>query len=498
MDENVKYLSSNIFNLEIFTKKEVVAMIENLVKTIDLLMPAAKPEAGDEHVAEMLNSFGLTDSTRDLKQLKALTGKTLYEQLLESMKKISKEDVFANRYLRKYSKEYREIESTDLAQLAKPTLVDLFCGSGGLSLGLAQSGFRVIFANDIEKAALQTYSFNHPEIPGDQITMGGIENISSHIKDYVNEEVDMVAGGPPCQGFSEANRQRLIDDPRNKLYKYYVESVTALQPKVFVMENVKGMLKVAGQVLEDFNNSASHYDIYYKVLNARNFGVPQNRERLIYIGIRKDIADRYKTSAEEVMNQILNKYGKQGDRPLSEALAGLRSLEASRVKNSPQLENEKIGYLIDKEEPVYSSKYLQLINPDGQESLIFNHKSRYNNDRDIEIYGRMEPGDRSDSPKIADIMPYTSRKDIFKDKYFKLIPGVPCKTITAHMKFDCNMYIHPSQARGLTPREAARIQSYPDDFFFQGSFTKTYQQIGNSVPPLLARAIGQELIKFTK
>ena len=128
-----------------------------------------------------------------------------------------------------------------MAQLAKPTLVDLFCGSGGLSLGLAQSGFRVIFANDIEKAALQSYSFNHPEIPGDQITMGGIENISSHIKDYVNEEVDIVAGGPPCQGFSEANRQRLIDDPRNKLYKYYVESVTALQPKVFVMENVKGM-----------------------------------------------------------------------------------------------------------------------------------------------------------------------------------------------------------------------------------------------------------------
>lgn len=126
MDDNVKYLSSNIFNLEIFTKKEVVAMIENLVKTIDLLMPAAEPDAGDEHVAEMLNSFGLTDSTRDLKQLKALTGKTLYEQLLESMKKVSREDVFANRYLRKYSKEYREIESTDLAQLAKPTLVDLF------------------------------------------------------------------------------------------------------------------------------------------------------------------------------------------------------------------------------------------------------------------------------------------------------------------------------------------------------------------------------------
>ena len=128
--------------------------------------------------------------------------------------------------------------------------------------------------------------------------------------------------------------------------------------------------------------------------------------------------------------------------------------------------------------------------------LVFNHKARYNNDRDIEIYGRMIPGDRSDSSRIADIMPYQSRNDIFKDKYFKLIPDRICKTITAHMKFDCNMYIHPSQARGLTPREAARVQSYPDDFFFQGSLTKTYQQIGNSVPPLLAREIGSRIIKY--
>ena len=93
--------------------------------------------------------------------------------------------------------------------------------------------------------------------------------------------------------------------------------------------------------------------------------------------------------------------------------------------------------------------------------MVSNHKARYNNDRDIEIFGRMEPGDRSDDPKIADIMPYARRNGIFKDKYFKLENDKVCKTITAHMKFDCNMYIHPTQARGLTPREAARVQSYP-------------------------------------
>ena len=128
--------------------------------------------------------------------------------------------------------------------------------------------------------------------------------------------------------------------------------------------------------------------------------------------------------------------------------------------------------------------------------MIFNHKARYNNERDIEIFRRLKQGDKSDDPKIADIMPYKNRNDIFKDKYFKLEENKVCKTITAHMKFDCNMYIHPTQARGLTPREAARVQSYPDDYFFRGSYTKTYMQIGNSVPPLLSKTIAQVIRNY--
>lgn len=124
------------------------------------------------------------------------------------------------------------------------------------------------------------------------------------------------------------------------------------------------------------------------------------------------------------------------------------------------------------------------------------YRFRYNNDRDIEIFSRLEQGDRSDDPKIADIMPYSRRNGIFKDKYFKLDENKVCKTITAHMKFDCNMYIHPTQARGLTPREAARIQSYPDDYFFRGAYTKTFMQIGNSVPPLLGYEIAKVMKKY--
>lgn len=492
---NITYFKDNLFDREIFSRKEIITMVMNLIKTIKL-QNLSKKDLSDYELTELLEKIGLTDANQKIsvEYLKKELGNKLYGELIDALSYVTLADFLDNVYLRKYSKAYRKMESTSLEQLAKPTLVDLFCGSGGLSLGLTQAGFRVIFANDIDKAALQTYSFNHPEVSGNFITMGGIETISKNIHNYIEEGVDVLAGGPPCQGFSNANRQRIIDDPRNKLYKYYVECVTSLQPKIFIMENVRGMLKVANQVVEDFNKSVE-YDIYYQILNAREFDVPQNRERLIYIGIRKDVSDRKNITAEKVMNLIVgNKSTK--NRPIADALHGLRPLKAARVRNNVNLENEEIGFIIDHALSNASNDYIRLINQGVEFKLVFNHKARYNNDRDIEIYGRMHPGDKADSPRIADIMPYKSRAHIFKDKYFKLIPTQPSKTITAHMKFDCNMYIHPSQARGLTPREAARIQSYPDDFFFQGAFTKTYQQIGNSVPPLLARAIGKQIIKL--
>jgi len=160
------------------------------------------------------------------------------------------------------------------------------------------------------------------------------------------------------------------------------------------------------------------------------------------------------------------------------------------------LDTEQSGRKIDHDYIQKQNEYINCINQGKEYPLILNHKARYNNDRDIEIFRRMTPGDKSTDPKIADIMPYASRNDIFKDKYYKLEPDKVCKTITAHMKYDCNMYIHPTQARGLTPREAARVQSYPDDYFFRGAYTKTYMQIGNSVPPLLGRAIAQILKKY--
>ena len=239
---------------------------------------------------------------------------------------------------------------------------------------------------------------------------------------------------------------------------------------------------------EDFRNIG--YSVECHILNAKDFGVPQNRERLIYIGNRLGIDN------ESIFNEIFTLSKTIPNHVLGDAIFGLRSLKASRMKNSTESETKESGFVIEKNELNQTNEYIKYINQNRKIDFVCNHKARYNNDRDIEIYGRMYQGDKSDDPKIADIMPYKSRSDIFKDKYYKLVENNVCKTITAHMKFDCNMYIHPTQARGLTPREAARVQSYPDDYFFRGAYTKTYMQIGNSVPPLLGRAIASIVKKY--
>lgn len=389
-----------------------------------------------------------------------------------------------NKYCNTYIERARKSVSADAL-----TMVDLFCGAGGLSLGFTQEGFVTSLANDIEECCVDTYAHNHPETPRDHIILGDIREVVENIEDLLRfSQPSIVVGGPPCQGFSEANRQRLIDDPRNHLYKNFVEVVRKMQPPFFVMENVKGMVKVANQVIEDFSKIG--YETSAHVLNAKNFGVPQNRERLIYIGNRIGVDN------EKIFKEIFALSETIQDYVLGDALHGMRPLEASRIKNATERDSEESGFWIEKKRNSDTNAYVDYINQGKWYPVCLNHKARFNNDRDIEIFSRLNPGDKSDDPKIADIMPYKSRNDIFKDKYFKLEPDKVCKTITAHMKFDCNMYIHPFEARGLTPREAARVQSYPDDYFFRGSYTKTYMQIGNSVPPLLGRAIAKVVKKY--
>ena len=214
--------------------------------------------------------------------------------------------------------------------------------------------------------------------------------------------------------------------------------------------------------------------------------MPQNRERFFIIGNRigVDSESIFNDIRAEKVNELF---------VLKDALNSLPTLKPKNLKNDNSLENKDVGYYITKHR-YDESNYLKFINERNTEYL-FNHKNRFNNQRDIDIFTRLPQGQNSLHHSITDIMPYSSRNHMFKDKYFKLDNEKVCKTITSHMKFDCNMYIHPTQARGLSPREAARVQSFPDDFLFRGSQNKWYAQIGNAVPVKLAEIIGNHIIK---
>ncbi|MBR5503737.1 MAG: DNA cytosine methyltransferase, partial [Methanobrevibacter sp.] len=171
--------------------------------------------------------------------------------------------------------------------------------------------------------------------------------------------------------------------------------------------------------------------------------------------------------------------------------------DSNRIKNSNNVDSETAGKKIDvNPDENHNNPYLDLINNNRKIPYLYNHKARYCNDNNYEIYRRMNQGDDSTSEKIQDIMLYSRRNHIFKDKYFKLFDDKPCRTITAHLKVDGHSHIHPFQVRSITPREAARVQSFPDDYFFWGSYTKTYMQIGNAVPPVMARGIAKVIKNY--
>jgi len=371
--------------------------------------------------------------------------------------------------------------------------IDLFAGCGGLSLGMEDAGFTPIFFNEIMPVFASTYLYNR-NMPEGHYYIGDINQLNKEISKYeyiwkdIEGGVDLVCGGPPCQGFSMANRQRIIDDPRNNLYKAYLDFLKNVRPKFFVMENVKGMAQRIGEIKDDFKKYlGDDYVCDYRILRAQDFGVPQNRERLILIG------NRIGVDVDEVFKKIDSM--RREPFVLRDALEGLPHLEARKVKNQGDLEDVKSG-LTEREFEYTQNDFYEYINRGRHVHYLYNHKNRYNNPRDLDIYKRLPQGANSLHESIADIMPYKKRNDIFKDKYYKLDENQICKTITSHMKFDCNMYIHPWEARGLSPREAARIQTFPDDYVFKGAQNQWYAQIGNAVPVKLAEVIGKSIMEF--
>lgn len=385
---------------------------------------------------------------------------------------------------------------------SKFLFADFFSGAGGLSQGLINAGFQPAFVNDNYTVALETYYFNHT-LPLNRFFNGDIKELVENFADYKHlfKGVKIICGGPPCQGFSTANRwnfeveaktkiKRFIEDERNVLYKYFVKLLGLIQPDFFIMENVKGMMRAEKQIEEDIQNESRHeYSFIPLEVDAQSFDIPQSRRRYILVGGKNFMF------IKQVEDTIRQKKNGKSKYKLADALFGLPEIGTNPKKLNSEFESDAHGYAIRKFK-VKQNKFLKEINKDKEVTFLFNHKSRYNNENDLEIFRTLPEGENSLHESIQHLSNYTNRNHIFKDKYYKLKSNEVSKTITSHMKYDCHMYIHPEQARGLSPREAARIQTFPDDYVFRGALNDWYNQIGNAVPVKLAEVIAYELKKY--
>ena len=375
---------------------------------------------------------------------------------------------------------------------------DFFCGCGGLSEGFIQAGFYPFFANEKDPNFAESYYLNH-NIKAQNCFLGDIDSLNKtnrHLLDrFLLEDLDIAFGGPPCQGYSSASKysrpKSLIEDPRNFLYKDFIQVLSVIKPKFVLIENVKGIKKNVDDIVNDIKKHlGEEYNVAYLVLTATDFGVPQTRSRFFIL------ANRIGVSSSNVLGDVLQNNEKyKNEFCIDDALEHLPKLEPRTDYSKRAIDDLKVGIKIRKNPSKKSNKYLDYINK-GACNFVLNHRNRYNQDRDIKIFKTLPNGCNAMHESIAHLNEYRAEERYFADKYYKLKPNYPSRTITAHMSKDCNAYIHPFQPRGLSAREAARIQSFSDDYFFRGPASKWYTQIGNAVPVKMSFAIAKSIKKF--
>lgn len=358
----------------------------------------------------------------------------------------------------------------------KPTVIDLFCGAGGFSYGFKQAGYRIIAALDSDKNAKITYEFNFPTT---KFYFDKIENIDAKIimmnLGLKKGELDCLIGGPPCQGFSTKGN-RVLDDPRNILFRYFVCYVNVMKPKVVLIENVPPILTLGNNRFRDeicrlFEEIG--YKTSYKNLMAADYGVPQKRRRAFFMAL-KDHKEplfpppTHAANCRKNNNNDLNPYA-----TVKEAIGDLPRLA--------------IGQRIEHYTKLPFSPYQKLMQK-GQIRL-YNHEAKIQNEKNIERMRYLKQGQ-----SMKDLPKCLQAKSGFSQAYGRLSNNKPSCTITANMhNLGSGRYIHPNQNRGITVREAARLQSFDDEFIFYGTILSQYSQVGNAVPPLLAKAIAKEI-----
>lgn len=447
--------------------------------------------------------------------------------------------------------------------------MDLFAGAGGFSLGFTRAGFECVGAVEKDSSSSSTYAKNFPLHTSSPLCLlgknkGNILSVSKRtiragLETLDREEVDVLLAGPPCQGFSKVGRAKLDHlaqkkgafktDPRNRLYLGFLDVLRWVRPKIFLLENVVGILHLQGKnVAEEIcvRTSAAGYKVRCTILNAAWFGVPQTRERVFIFGVRDDLPiepsfprpvfavspQRGNHSLAHVRGDFFTKSGwfvkveNPDHRPLArtvqEALGDLPSFRDHLTEQGYRADRQTHGV-----RPYRSGRpgtYAQLMrnwDAENVSSEVVDHFCR-GTPRDYRIFASMKPGDRypqalslaekhyakaldrfrrgllASRPKRRDFVPpYDPGK--FEEKWQKLIPSQPSWTLTAHLGKDCYSHIHyDTQSRTITVREAARLQSFPDTFMFAGGMGDCFRQIGNAVPPLLSYALARHIRSLLK
>lgn len=363
--------------------------------------------------------------------------------------------------------------------MSRPIGIDLFAGAGGLSLGFEQAGFDIVAAVDIDPIHCATHKFNFPNSA--TVCKSVIDTTGDELRRLVGigkRDLDIVVGGAPCQGFSLIGK-RALDDSRNQLIYHYVRLVLELNPKYFVFENVKGLTigkhrRFLQEIIEAFRDGGYDVEADYKVLNAADYGVPQDRRRLFLMGARKGLT--------------LPTYPQPGGRTtVGQAISDIPDAETfPELWERDWTKKAKYG------KPSIYAAYLRGEKDDPQD---FGYRRRFDpalltgslltdhTELSRKRFKATEPGD------VESI-----------SRFKKLALDGICNTLRAGTASDRGAFtsprpIHPTEPRVITVREAARLHSYPDWFRFHATKWHGFRQIGNSVPPLLARAVGGQLMK---
>lgn len=361
----------------------------------------------------------------------------------------------------------------------RPTAIDLFCGAGGLSEGFRQAGYRVLVGNDIDPYAAETFSATHPEA---RFLPGPIEKISVpallKAAGLKKGELDCLIGGPPCQAFSVYNHQRGMHDERSVLFREYLRIVKGLMPRWVVMENVTGITSAGGgkavsEIVAGLGKLG--YNVETKILRAEEYGVPQERRRIFFIGNRigKPIAFPEPTHGPG-LQPFVTVWDAIGDLP--------------RLKNGED-PGEPLPY-----RTAPRSDYQAMLRGNSVEAL--NHAAPRLAPINLERMKYIpEGGSWRDVP--IDLLPEgmkRARRCDHTKRYGRLRRKGLSSTILTKCDLHWGAYIHPKQDRVLTVREAARMQSFPDWFEFAGPRTEQYVQVGNAVPPLLGRCVAEAIL----